>query len=263
MIETHHLTKQYGHTTVVDNVTVSIPTGGITALIGPNGAGKSTLLGMLARLIPADTGYVSLDGTPLAEWDNQQLARRLAILRQDNHMSMRLSVRDLVSFGRYPHSKGHLTPADQEQINAALHYMNLHVLADRFLDHLSGGQRQRAFIAMVLAQNTDYILLDEPLNGLDLKHAAEMMHLLRRLADEQGKTLVMVLHDINFAAAWSDHILALKQGRLMYSGDPAMIMQPEILQTIYDVTMPVQQIQEQPVALYWLPEAKPEKDSVV
>ncbi|PAS96818.1 MAG: iron ABC transporter ATP-binding protein [Candidatus Dactylopiibacterium carminicum] len=255
MIETHALTKRYGQTTVVDAVSLDFPPGGLSAIIGPNGAGKSTLLCMLARLLDADGGEVRLDGRALADWPNADLACRLAILRQDNHLAMRLSVRDLVSFGRYPHSKGRITPADREQIAAALAYMDLEAIADRFLDELSGGQSQRAFIAMVLAQDTDYILLDEPLNNLDLRHAHDMMRQLRQLADERGKTVLVVLHDINFAAAWSDRIIAMKNGRLLHAGPPAEIMRPEVLEEIYDLSMPVHQLGAHPAGLYWLPAA--------
>lgn len=252
MIETQSLSKRYGSTTVVDGVDLQLPPGGLTTIIGPNGAGKSTLLCMLARLLPPDAGQVILDGRTIHDWSNAQLAKCLAILRQDNHLAMRLTVRDLVGFGRYPHSKGRLGPADLEQVQAALAYMDLEQIADRFLDQLSGGQRQRAFIAMVLAQDTDYVLLDEPLNNLDLKHAWDMMHLLRRLADDRGKTVLVVLHDINFAAAWSDRILAMKQGRLCYAGAPSEIMQPAVLQDIYDLPMAVYPFSDSPAGLYWL-----------
>lgn len=253
MIETHSLSKRYGSTTVVNAVSLALPRGGLTAIIGPNGAGKSTLLGMLARLLPADAGSVSLDGQQLGDIASETLARQLAILRQDNHLTMRLTVRDLVSFGRYPHSKGRPGPEDQRQIEAALHYMDLETLAGRFLDEISGGQRQRAFIAMVLAQDTDYILLDEPLNNLDLRHAAAMMALLRRLADERGKTIVIVIHDINFAAAWSDRIVAMKDGQVLAEGPPETIMQPDTLASIYDMPMPVRELGQRLAGLYWLP----------
>ncbi|WP_268595839.1 ATP-binding cassette domain-containing protein, partial [Escherichia coli] len=140
--------------------------------------------------------------------------RRLAILRQDNHLPLRLTVRDLVAFGRYPHTGGRLTLDDKVHIDRAIAYLELEPLADRYLDEMSGGQRQRAFVAMVLCQDTRYVLLDEPLNSLDMKHAVAMMGTLRRAADELGKTVVLVLHDINFASAYADRIVAMKAGRV-------------------------------------------------
>ncbi len=253
MIETFGLVKRYGSTTVVDAVSLQIPRGGLYSIIGPNGAGKSTLLAMLARLMPPDEGEVRFDGTPLARLDSAHLARQLAILRQDNHLGMRLTVRDLVSFGRYPHCKGRPGPEDHQRVDEALDYMDMAPLATRFLDQLSGGQRQRAFVAMVLAQDTDYILLDEPLNNLDLRHAAQMMALLRRLTDERGKTVVIVIHDINIAAAWSDRLLAMKDGRLIHSDEPAGIMTPEVLEDIYGLRMSVSRLGRHPVGLHWLP----------
>jgi iron complex transport system ATP-binding protein len=261
MIETRHLCKCYGPLKVIDDVSLAIPSGGINTIIGANGAGKSTLLGVLARLLTVDDGVVSIDGRPLSEWNSAQLATRLAYLRQNTQITLRLSVRDLVSFGRYPYSKGRLDSQDLQKIDTALHYTDMARLADRFLDQLSGGQRQRAFIAMILAQDTDYILLDEPLNGLDLKHAVEMLRLLRQLADDAGKTLIMVLHDINFAAAWSDRIFAMKQGKLLFSGSPAEIMQAPKLAEIYDMTLAVQQIDNHPAALYWIPGLSDERQT--
>ncbi|SFU11633.1 ABC transporter [Mesorhizobium sp. YR577] len=142
------------------------------------------------------------------------LGRTLSILHQDNSVSSRLTVRELATIGRYPHSKGRPTVEDRDHVERAITYRGLETLADRFLDELSGGQRQRAFVAMVLCQDTDFMLLDEPLNNLDMKHAVSMMKLLRRAVDELGKTVVLVLHDINFASCYSDHICrhARRQG---------------------------------------------------
>src|SRR5690606_34998381 len=173
------VTKCYGRSLVVDDVHLDLPLGGVTALIGPNGAGKSTLLSIVGRLLGADAGRVSVAGLDVATTRGDELAKRLAVLRQDNHLDIRLTVRDLVTFGRYPHSKGRPTAEDLEHVERALAYLDLTELADRFLDQLSGGQRQRAFVAMVLCQDTDVILLDEPLNNLDLRHAVAMMGRLR------------------------------------------------------------------------------------
>ena len=218
MIDIQNVSKRYGDSVVVDGVTLALPAGGVTAIIGPNGAGKSTLLSMISRLLPLSEGRVLVEGLDVARADSRELARRLAILRQDNHLPLRLTVRDLVAFGRYPHSGGRLTLQDKEHVDRAIDYLELEPLADRYLDEMSGGQRQRAFVAMVLCQDTRYVLLDEPLNSLDMKHAVAMMGTLRRAADELGKTVVLVLHDINFASCYADRIVALKQGRVACQG---------------------------------------------
>lgn len=243
--------KYYGTTPVVDDVTITLPAGGMTAIIGPNGAGKSTFLSLISRLIGMDAGVVTVDGLDVVNTPGDTLARRLSILRQDNHMTARLTVRDLVAFGRYPHSKGRLTAADKGHIDRALAYLELTELEGRFLDELSGGQRQRAFVAMVLCQDTDYLLLDEPLNNLDMKHAAGMMKLLHRASRELGKTVVTVLHDINFASWYSDHIVAMRDGKVIRQGSPQEIVTPETLRDIYDMDIQVLEIDGRRVSLFY------------
>ncbi|MBP1876563.1 iron complex transport system ATP-binding protein [Ensifer adhaerens] len=235
MIEIRDVTKSYGSNAVVDRVSMTLPTGGLTSIIGPNGAGKSTLLSIVSRLMPMDRGQVLVDGLDVSRTAGDVLARRLSIMRQDNHITARLSVRDLVAFGRYPYSKGRLTAGDVKHIERSIAYVGLKAFEHRFLDELSGGQRQRAFIAMVLCQDTDYMLFDEPLNNLDMKHAVETMKLLRRLADDFAKTVVVVLHDINFASAYSDRIVAMRDGRLAFEGTPKDMIEPSRLQAIFDV----------------------------
>jgi len=251
MIVTTDVTKSYGASCVVDGVSLELPQGGITSIIGPNGAGKSTLLSMVSRLMAMDKGTVTVGGLDVSHAPSDELARRLSILRQDNHMTARLTVRDLVSFGRYPHSKGRLTLEDKEHIDRAIGYLDLDELSGRFLDELSGGQRQRAFVAMVLCQDTDYLLLDEPLNNLDMKHAMGMMKLLRRAADELGKTVVLVLHDINFASWYSDHIVAMKRGKVAAQGDVSAIIRPEVLGAIYEMEIKVHEIGGQKISVYY------------
>jgi iron complex transport system ATP-binding protein len=251
MIVASGVTKNYGAACVVDGVSVSLPKGGITSIIGANGAGKSTLLSMISRLMAMDAGTVTVDGLDVTKTPSDVLARRLSILRQDNHMTARLTVRDLVSFGRYPYSKGRLTVEDKGHIDQAIAYLNLSPLADRFFDELSGGQRQRAFVAMVLAQDTDYVLLDEPLNNLDMKHASAMMRLMKRAAAELGKTVVLVLHDINFASWYSDFIVAMKDGGLAAQGTPAEMIRPEVLAKIYDMDIAVHELDGQRICLYY------------
>jgi iron complex transport system ATP-binding protein len=251
MIQVSGVSKKYGSQQVVRSVSCNIPKGGVTSIIGPNGAGKSTLLSMVSRLAPMDSGSVAIDGLNVAATAGDVLARKMAILRQENQLTVRLTVRDLVGFGRYPHNKGRPTTEDLVHINQALDYLNLTELADRFVDELSGGQRQRAFIAMVLAQDTDYLLLDEPLNNLDMKHSVEMMRLMRRLVDELGKTVVLVIHDINFASCYSDTIIAMQDGAITHQGSPAELMTAEVLEEIYDMPIQVADIGGERIAVYF------------
>ena len=215
MIQVRELSKFYGKKAVVEKVNVNIHRGKITSFIGPNGAGKSTLLSMVSRLLDADTGEVLVDKDNVKQMKSNEFSKRVSILKQSNFMNVRLTIRELVSFGRFPHSRGRLTAEDVRIVDQAMDYMDLMGMQHDYLDELSGGQRQRAFIAMVIAQDTDYILLDEPLNSLDMKHSVQIMKILRRLVDDLGKTVVIVLHDINFASVYSDRIVALKEGRVV------------------------------------------------
>ncbi|CDQ41023.1 MULTISPECIES: iron ABC transporter ATP-binding protein [Virgibacillus] len=241
MIEIKGLTKRFGKKPVVEDVSVTIEPGTITSFIGPNGAGKSTLLSMVSRLLDADTGEVLVDKNNVKKWKSNEFAKRVSILRQSNFINVRLTVRELVAFGRYPYSKGRLTDVDINYIEQALDYMNLVNIQDKFLDELSGGQKQRAFIAMVIAQDTEYILLDEPLNNLDMKHSVQIMKTLRRLVDDLGKTVIIVLHDINFASVYSDRIVALKEGKLVKNGKTNEIINSTALREIYDMDIPIQE----------------------
>ena len=245
MIEAQGLTKRYGQSIVVDGVDLTLPPSGLTAIIGPNGAGKSTLLAM-----PADAGRALVAGLDVAKAPSDQLARRLAILRQDNAILSRLTVRDLVGFGRFPHSKGRLSASDRAIVEEAIGFLGLEDLAERFLDELSGGQRQRAFVAMALAQDTDIILLDEPLNNLDIRHAVEIMRLMRKAADERGKTVVVVIHDINFAAAYADRIIAMKDGRIAREGPVSEVVTEESIASIFGLPVHVRRMDDQVTCLF-------------
>ncbi|MET1087839.1 MAG: ABC transporter ATP-binding protein [Arthrobacter sp.] len=251
MIDVRNVSKSYGGQAVLDNVSCVIPRGGITSIIGPNGAGKSTLLSLISRLQPLESGAVSVGGLDVAASPSRDLARTMAILRQENHLTMRLTVRDLVAFGRFPHSGGRPTVEDLAIIEESIRQLDLGSMADKFVDELSGGQRQRAYIAMVLAQDTEYLLLDEPLNNLDMKHSVEMMRLLRRLADELGKTIVLVVHDINFASCYSDTIVAMKDGRLVHQGSPEHIMQAAMLHDVYDIDIRIEEIDGNRIGVYF------------
>ena len=251
MIEAKTLSKRYNDRLVVQDVSLQIPRGGVTAIIGPNGAGKSTLLSMISRLTPMSAGSVEIDGMDVTRTPGPELAKRLSILRQHNQTSLRLSVRDLVAFGRFPHSGGRLTAEDQRHIDEALDYLSLNEFQHRHLDELSGGQRQRAYVAMVMCQDTDYVLLDEPLNNIDMRFAVDMMQLLRRAADEKGKTVVVVLHDINFASCYSDHIIAMRGGKLAWQGTPDEVMRDEVLSDLYQIPMQVHELNGQRICVYF------------
>jgi len=251
MIEVRNVSKAYGSQKVVHDVSVKIKRGKITSFIGPNGAGKSTLLGMITRLLGRDSGEVYIDGKELDSWESSELAKVIAILKQSNHLNIRLSVRDLVAFGRFPHSNGKLTKEDNEKIEQALAYMKLEDLQNKFLDQLSGGQRQRAFIAMVLAQDTEYIFLDEPLNNLDMKHSVQIMKILRKITDELGKTVILVIHDINFASCYSDEIVALQNGEVVVRGEVDEIIQAPVLSDIYDMKFNIQEVNNKKICVYF------------
>lgn len=251
MIQVRELSKFYGKKAVVEKVNVNIHRGKITSFIGPNGAGKSTLLSMVSRLLDADTGEVLVDKDDVKKMKSNEFSKRVSILKQSNFMNVRLTIRELVSFGRFPHSRGRLTAEDVEFVDQAMEYMDLMSMQHDYLDELSGGQRQRAFIAMVIAQDTDYILLDEPLNSLDMKHSVQIMKILRRLVDDLGKTVVIVLHDINFASVYSDRIVALKEGRVVKDGPTDEIITSDALKDIYDMDIPIKQMADCRICVYF------------
>lgn len=245
------ISKKYDGRTVVDDVSLSIPKGKVLSLIGPNGAGKSTVMGIISRLVARDSGLVDLEGRDVAKWKSKELSKRLAILTQSSQIQMKLTVRELVAFGRFPYSGGRITAEDQEIIARAISYMELGDIADSFIDELSGGQRQRALIAMVIAQDTEYILLDEPTNNLDIYHATNMMRIVRRLCDDLGKTVIMVLHEINYAAFYSDYICAFKNGRIAVMGTVQEVMTRENLTDIYNVDFEIMEINGKPMSIYY------------
>ena len=251
MIEIKNLTQAYGDFEVLKDVSLNIPDEQITALIGSNGAGKSTLLGVVAKLLQAKSGQVFLDGTDMKTMKQSDIAKKLSILKQTNQMMIRITVKELVTFGRFPHSKSRLKDEDEKKIDDALIYMNLKDIEHKYLDELSGGQRQRAYIAMILAQDTKYILLDEPLNNLDMKYAVEMMTILQKLVRDFKKTIVVVMHDINFAAAFSDYIVAMKDGMITDQGDVNYMMDKNILDHVFDHDFCIAGVQGKKVCIYY------------
>ncbi|MFY2059485.1 ABC transporter ATP-binding protein [Achromobacter xylosoxidans] len=239
MITVRNLRKTYGTRTVLDGIDAEFPARRVTSLIGPNGAGKSTLLMLMARLLEPSGGEILLDGQPVTKLRIAEYARRVATLRQAPGFDLRLTVQELVAFGRFPYSRGTLTAADRSAVDSAIDFLSLTPLRDAYLDELSGGQRQMAFLAMTIAQQTDVLLLDEPLNNLDMKHAVQIMRALRRLCDEQRRTVILVIHDINFAANYSDHIVALKDGALHGSGPSAQVVTEPRLRALYELDFEV------------------------
>lgn len=251
MIEVNDISKQYGRKIVLDGVDLCFPFGEITSLIGSNGAGKSTLLSIISRLLAQDSGVVKVDGKELAEYPNRILAQRLSILKQSNFIRLKLTVRELVSFGRFPYSQGKLTKVDEQMVDRAIEFLDLKLIEQAYIDELSGGQKQRAYMAMVVAQDTEYILLDEPLNNLDMKHSVQTMKILRRLADKWGRTIIIVLHDINFASFYSDHIVALKNGKVRYSGTTDKMIDEAILSDVFDMPIRVTELNGRKLCNYF------------
>lgn len=251
MITIENVRRAYSSEVEIGPIDLVIPAGGVTALIGPNGAGKSTLLTMAGRLMGMDAGSIEIAGFDVTSTKSADLAKIVSVLRQENHFVTRLTVRQLVGFGRFPYSKGRLIREDEEIISRSIDFLDLGELEIRYLDELSGGQRQRAYVAMVLAQDTDVVLLDEPLNNLDMKHSVTMMTQLRRAADELGRTVVIVLHDINFAAHYADRICAMKHGQVIEFGTPAEIMTDAVLTRVFETPVQVIDGPHGPLAVYY------------
>ncbi|MCR1809030.1 iron ABC transporter ATP-binding protein [Haploplasma modicum] len=234
MIEVKNINQFYGNKQILKDVNFKIKENEITALIGPNGAGKSTLLGVISRLLKQKSGEVLIDNVNIDKISSNDIAKKISVLRQSNNINIRITVEELVSFGRFPYSKGRLNNIDKAKINEAIKYMKLDDLRDTYIDQMSGGQRQRAYIAMVLAQDTKYIFLDEPLNNLDMKHAVEMMTILENLVKDYKKTIVIVMHDINIASAFCSHIVAMKDGMIIAEGKTNDIINKDILDDVFD-----------------------------
>ncbi|ACY34438.1 FhuA [Comamonas thiooxydans] len=216
-------------------MSVEFPAQRVTSLIGPNGAGKSTLLMLMARLLEPSSGAIQWQARDVSRIPVAEYARHVATLRQAPGFNMRLTVEELVAFGRFPHSRGALTVHDRRAMDEAIAFLSLESLRHAFIDEISGGQRQMAFLAMTIAQQTDVLLLDEPLNNLDMRHAVQIMRALRRLCDEQGRTVILVIHDINFAVNYSDHIVALKNGALRFHGPAQDVVTETRMADLYEL----------------------------
>ncbi|UGT63159.1 ABC transporter ATP-binding protein [Nocardia asteroides] len=236
----HHLTAEavtlgYGDRVIVDGLNLEIAPGVVTTVIGPNGCGKSTLLRSLGRLLRPSAGQVVLDGKAISAMRTKDVARIVGMLPQTPIAPEGLTVADLVARGRHPHQSWiqQWSAGDEDAVATALAQTGIADLADRPLDELSGGQRQRAWISMALAQGTDILLLDEPTTYLDLAHSLEVLDLVDRLHDDFGRTVVMVLHDLNLAIRYSDRLVVMADGRIVAQGAPAAIVTPELLREVF------------------------------
>lgn len=251
MFKINNINKSYGDFKVLEDITLDIPQDKLISIIGPNGAGKSTLLGVISRLNKWDGGHIHLQGKHINNWDRNELSKTLSVLKQSNSSNVRLTIYDLVSFGRYPYSQGRLTAKDKEIIHESIKYSGLTDIKHKFLDELSGGQRQRAYIAMILSQDTKHILLDEPLNNLDMKHILEVMTLLKNLVKDHNKSIIIVIHDINIASSYSDYIVAMKNGKVIEKGNPNKIISKKVLSKIYDIDFGIETINNKKICLYY------------
>lgn len=237
----------YGDRTVVDGLDLDVVTGSVTAVIGPNGCGKSTLLRALGRLLKPSAGQVVLDGRRIDSIPTREVARTLGLLPQAPTAPEGLTVGDLVARGRHPHQAWYRqwSSDDEEAVAQALEWTGIADLAERPVDELSGGQRQRAWISMALAQGTDLLLLDEPTTFLDLAHQVDVLELVRRLHSEAGRTVVMVLHDLNLAARYADRLVAMRDGRIVAAGEPAEVITEKLLLEVFGLAA---RVIEDPVA---------------
>lgn len=251
MIKAENISKKYEDKSILEAIDIELPKEQLIAFIGPNGAGKSTFLSLISRLQSQSSGDIYLDHEEIRNWKSKELAKKLAILKQSNGVQLNISVYDLVSFGRFPYNRGKLTTEDHEIVQTSLEQMELIELQEASIHELSGGQLQRVYIAMILAQDTDYILLDEPLNNLDLNHANQMMHLLKKLVKEHKKTVIIVLHDINFAAGFADYIVAMKDGKIFSQGETEAVIQPEILNRLFGMNVKICEIEGKRFCMYF------------
>jgi iron complex transport system ATP-binding protein len=231
------VTLAYGARTIVDGLSLAVPDGSVTVIVGANACGKSTLLRGLARLLTPRTGRVVLDGKAISEQPSRTVARRLGMLPQSPLAPEAITVRELVARGRQPHQNWwqQWSEHDAVAVEDALRATGTTALADRNVDELSGGQRQRVWIAMAVAQETDLLLLDEPTTFLDIAHQLEVLELVRTLNEERGRTIVMVLHDLNLACRYAHHIVAMRDGRVVAEGAPAEVVTAELLREVFHV----------------------------
>ena len=232
-----HISSSYGHTKILDDISVSIPKNKVTMIIGPNGCGKSTLLKNIGRMIKKESGKIYLDGKDMDTMENKEIAKKMAMLPQSVSVPSGLKVKDLVGFGRFPYQKAFAgsSKEDLEIIDWAMRVTGVEEFQDRYVENLSGGQRQRVFIAMALAQKSEIVLLDEPTTYLDIAFQLEILELLQMLNKQQEKTIVMVLHELNLACRFGDHIIGMKDGKILFEGAASEVITKENLKALYGV----------------------------
>ncbi|MCS4533372.1 iron ABC transporter ATP-binding protein [Neisseria montereyensis] len=247
MIIVSNVSHHIGRYAILKDINLSLDRGQVVALIGPNGAGKSTLFSLMSRLTPLQSGSIGFDGLDITTTPSQTLAKTVALLAQENYLQGRLRVEELLMFGRYPYHQGRPSEKDKQIVESVVARFELESLTKRYLSTLSGGQRQRALVAMIVCQDTPYLLLDEPLNNLDMYHAGQLMRLLCSLAQEENKTVVIVLHDINHAAQFADTVVMMKAGQVIQTGHPAEVINRESISALYGIDVTVLDYNGRPV----------------
>ncbi|MEK3765861.1 MULTISPECIES: ABC transporter ATP-binding protein [unclassified Solibacillus] len=235
--QVERLTTGYENTRIIENLNVSIQTGKITTIIGPNGCGKSTFLKTIGRILKKECGDIFLQEENMNTMSTKEIAKKLALLAQSPAAPGQLKVHELIAYGRYPHRKnvGRLTKEDIDKINWAMEVTHTEEFRDRELAALSGGQRQRVWLAMALAQETDILLLDEPTTYLDMAHQLEVLEIVQQLNKNFGCTIIMVLHDLNHAARFSDELIVMRKGKVLHTGTPVQIMTTEVLKEVFQI----------------------------
>ncbi len=249
MITIQNVHQKYGSKVVLKEVNIEIPDGLLTAIIGSNGSGKSTLMKVISKLIPIDNGKVMIDQNDIYN-EQTNLSKIISFLHQKNHINLKLKAFDLIAFGRYPYSKGRLKKDDFDIISKMMKYLEIEHLSNRFIDTLSGGELQRVLLAMIMVQDTPYILLDEPLNHLDIHYSLDMMKLLKKMIVDFKKTIVIIMHDINMTAAFCDYGIALKDGEVVFQGGVDDLMNDQILTHIYSYPISVKTVDDRKVCIY-------------
>ncbi|WP_214627457.1 ABC transporter ATP-binding protein [Paenibacillus agaridevorans] len=236
-LSTSDLAISYDERLIVQNLNISIPQGKVTALVGANGSGKSTILKTMARIMNPSHGNVLLDGKSIHKQSTKDVAKQLAILPQNPTAPDGLTVAELVSYGRFPYQKGFgsMSKEDRSVVQWAIEATGMIEFTDRPVDQLSGGQRQRAWIAMALAQETDILFLDEPTTFLDMAHQLEVLHLLQKLNEHNNRTIVMVVHDLNHAARYAHHMIAIKSGVVRGEGSPIEVITPDVMRDVFNI----------------------------
>lgn len=248
MIALDKIEKFYGNNQILDGICCELPQGKVTAIVGENGSGKSTLLSILGKYLSPNDGGVFVDGLHYTTYTKESYALKVASLRQFNQINSKITVKEFVSFARYPHSKNRLTDEDYRVVDKCLEVLGCLDLQNRYINELSGGQAQRVFLAAIFAQDTPIILLDEPLNNLDLKHAHDLMKIIKNFAKNENKTVVIIMHDINMVYQYADYVLALKDGKIVHCGEVKSFECPKILNKIFDLEFSLLQIQNRCVA---------------